>query len=139
MAVREIQTMVLPQNAFNVQTISTDTTTDGNIIDTAAFDGGILFVIQAGTVSAGNVTPLLEESDNSNFSSESAIPDSNIIYGTLTSGQEAAAIINTTGQVKSIGVVGTKRYVRLALVSASSANLIVGATVLKVAEIQSAT
>lgn len=145
MATREIYNMLYPEVALSTQAISTDTTTAGEIIDTANYDGGILFAILSGTLTDGAYTPYFEEGDESNLSDASAVADKNIspvnVGGTwYTTGQEAALAFAATDDdtVRTVGLVGTKRYVRLSLVSAStSTGGTIGAIVLKVGEIQS--
>lgn len=111
-------------NAFNIQTISSDTTTSGVIIDTQGFDS-LLFAIQSGTITTGTITPVLEDGDAANLSDAADVADA---Y--LKPLESAAAFAVTDDNiVKRIAYLGTKRYVRLKLVTAgSTANLVVGAT-----------
>ena len=109
-------------NAFDVQTISTDTTTNGDIIDTQGYDS-ILLAIQAGTITLGTLTPIVQEGDASNLSDASAVADADL------NPTEALTTFAVTDDnvVKRIAYTGNKRYIRLQLVSAASANAVVGA------------
>ena len=116
----DIHNEVLQKPAFNPATINSDTTTTGAIIDTQGFEA-LEFVMQAGTISAGTFTPLIEESDAADLSGSNAVADADLL------GTEAAAALSASNTAKRVGYRGDKRYVRLSIVSASSANGVVGA------------
>ena len=117
MAVKDIRSGLLPKLAFNA-IINSDTTTNGAIIDTADFDGGVLFTILSSVFNAGTYTPVLEESDDSGMSGANDVADGNLI------GTEAVAVISAVSasgaNLVSLGAFGTKRFLRLKIVSASS-------------------
>jgi len=100
------------------QTISTDTTTAGVEIDTAGYNSCDI-ILTSGTIAAGDFTPLVQESDTSG----SGYTD---VADTFLSGTEAAAKLITTTTISSIGYVGKKRYIKVSVVSANSANATVG-------------
>lgn len=112
---RDLHNNVEVAVAFDTAAISTDTTTQGNIIDLQGFDS-VEFVIQSGTLTDGTYTPLLEESDASDLSGSNAVADANLL------GTEATAAFGLTDDdaVKKLGYRGNKRYVRLSIVSAST-------------------
>lgn len=122
MAVFDTHNDVLQKVAFNIATVNTDATTTGNIIDTLGFEA-LEFMLLAGTLTAGTFTPLIEESDNADFSGSNAVIDDDLL------GTEADAAFAATddNEAKRVGYVGKKRYVRLSIVSASSANGVIGA------------
>ena len=95
-------------------TISSNTTTAGNIIDTRGFEA-IEFYIASGTLTDGAYAVLVEDGDESNLSDAAAVADDQLL------GTEANASFTDTDDntVKRIGYVGGKRYVRLSLVSTS--------------------
>lgn len=102
--------------AVNVATISSNTTTAGNIIDTQGYNTGS-FIIFSGTITDGTYTPLIEEGDDSGLSDAAAVSDTYLLpSGT---GQEAgiAFVAANDNVVKKIGYITQKRYVRLSLVS----------------------
>jgi len=116
----------LEPKLVQLDTITGDTVTDGFSIDTSDFDGGIVFNFIVTAFSAGTFTPILEESDTGLFSGEeNAIADANLI------GTEAGAVLTIAtaeGDVlKSIGIFGTKKFVRSTISSsgASGTNTIV--------------
>lgn len=125
MPIKDIRSDLLPKLAFNA-IINSDTTTTGAIIDTAGFDGGIVFDILSTVYNAGTYTPLLEESDDSGMSGATAIADANLI------GTEAGAVISAVSasgaNLASIGIFGTLRYVRLSIVSDTSTTTTIVAT-----------
>ena len=125
MAKRELKSTTSPVVALNTSSISSDTTTNGDIIDTAGFES-ILFVIQSGTLADGTYTPLIQEGDDSGLSDASAVADADL---TNTEASVAFAASDDNA-VKSIAYVGSKRYVRLNIVSASTSS---GGTVSAVA------
>jgi len=123
---REVHNTIEPAVGFKTQVISSDTTTEGEIIDTQGFDA-IEYVIQSGTITLGTITPVLEEGDESDLSDASDVADAD-----LTNTEASAAFAATDDDVtKRIGYIGGKRYLRLKLTTAASANLTVGSTVLK--------
>jgi len=117
MPTRDIRSNLEGQIAFN-EVIITDTTTSGTIIDTDDYDSGIVFFIFAGEYNDGTFTPAIYESDDPGMSGATALADKNLI------GTEAGATISgattTTEVLKSLGVVGTKRYIQLRMVSTAT-------------------
>lgn len=113
---RDIRNQLKPLVALAPVTIGSNTTTVGAIIDTADYDGGVMFIMNAEWTD-GLFTPLVEESADSAFGSGvTAVADANLI-GDVDSGQEADAAIGADG-VKSLGVVNQAgRYLRLSIVS----------------------
>lgn len=104
-------------NALNPQTISSDTTTAGAIIDTANFDS-LTFAVTSGALTDGTYTVLIEDGNVSNLSDAAAVADAYLI-GTEAAASFIATEDNTT---KKIGYIGIKRYVRLSIVSASTSS-----------------
>ncbi len=107
-------------NAFDIQAIGTDTTTNGDVIDTQGYEA-VSFFFQTGTITDGDYTVLIQEGDESDLSDASAVADADLLpAGT---GQEADASFDAdTGdnQVSKIGYRGTKRYVRFNVVSTNT-------------------
>ena len=111
-------------NALNIQAITTDTTTVGNIIDTDGAEG-IEFILHSAGVSAGDFTPKIEDGDDAALS-DAADVDSSLIIGSLAGAQIAAA-----NAVTKFGIVNHKRYVRVSIVSDNSANGTLGVSAIK--------
>ena len=111
-------------NALDIQTIASNTTTAGDIIDTAGYSSQT-FVFQTGTVTDVDYTVLIQERDNSALSDAAAVADADLL------GTEAGAsfILDADdNKTSKIGYVGVKRYVRLSIVSTStSSGAVVGA------------
>jgi len=117
MAQKDLKNKVKTLVAFNIQAISSDTTTAGAIIDTLGYES-VTFVIQSGTLTDGAYTPLIQDGDNSGLSDVAAVSD-DFLVGTEAAAAFVLADDNTT---KRIGYVGKKRYVRLNIVSASTSS-----------------
>jgi len=124
MAQFDLHTKVAATPALNIQAISTDTKTVGNIIDTALFES-LEFVLFSGTITTGVFTPLLEEGDLPALG-DAAPVDAGFILGTyaLATFTTAAADDNAC---KQLGYIGKKRYVRLSIVTTSTGNGTIGA------------
>jgi hypothetical protein len=116
---RDLHDNIDERVALNTQLINTDTTTAGVIIDTAGYES-LEFIMQAGVVTAGDVTPLVEDGDNVALSDAAAV-GADFRLGALV-------LLDTTNDITRFGYVGKKRYVRISAVTATSANLTVGAT-----------
>ena len=105
--------------------ITTNTTVDGSSLDTSDFDGGITFVYLTTAYTDGTYTPIIEESATGTFTGEeTAVADGNLV------GTEAGAVISADNAeldvLFSIGIVGTKQFVRSTIVSTGTST---GATI----------
>ena len=124
MAVKDIRSNLEIQPAFISAAISTDTTTAGAIIDTANYDDGIMFVVSCTAYTDGTYTPLIQDGDNSSLTDAAAVADANLIG---TEAGAALTAVTAAGDIlPTIGVFGTKRYIRFSWVSTSTSS---GATV----------
>jgi hypothetical protein len=128
MAQIDLHTRVSATPALNIQTISSDTTTNGIIIDTAGYQS-VEFVLFSGTITTGVFTPLLQEGDSSTLTDAANVSTDNLL------GTYAAATFTTAAAddnaCKSIGYNGKKRYVRLSIVTTSTGNGVIGAVAVK--------
>lgn len=102
---------------LNVQIITTDTTTQGVIIDTKGAEA-LEFLIYSGTITDGTYTPKLEDGDDAALSDAADI-DSSLLTNTIAN---ATFTDSDDNAVKKIGVVNHKRYVRLSLVSTGTSS-----------------
>jgi len=114
-------------NAFDVQLIQSDTATNGEIIDTQGYDA-FRFVIQAGTITLGTIATILQEGDDSGLSDASTVATADLVYPTGETDANFAA--TDDNKVKIVGYVGGKRYLRIVLTTAASADLTVGVVAL---------
>ena len=115
---KDIRSDFLPVAALVAQVISTNTTTAGAIIDTADFDGGIIFVPTCGAYTDGTYNFLVEEGDAANLSDAAAVADAGLI-GTEAGLAMAAADV-AGAALGSIGVISAKRYLRISVVSTAT-------------------
>lgn len=116
MAMKDMHNNILQKVALNIQAISSDTTTVGNIIDTRGFQS-LEFVNISGTITDGDYALLIEHGDASNLSDAAAVADSDLI------GTEAAASFDADTDdnlALRVGYIGEKRYVRASLVSTNT-------------------
>lgn len=121
---RDIRNQLKPIIALEPQTINSDTTTAGEIIDTKDIDGGLVFLLSC-THTSGTFTPLIHDGDESNLSDAAVVADTYLIGDTKTA-QEAGAALTADQLTSSIGVVNNmKRYVRISIVSTGTADAIV--------------
>lgn len=116
-AIRDIRNQLEPNIALEPQVINSDTTTVGEIIDTADYDGGIVFTQLINWVS-GTFTPKIEESDSETFAAGvTEVADESLI-GDVKTGQEADSALTSAQLISSIGVVNNiRRYLRYNIVS----------------------
>ena len=96
--------------ALNAAAVSSDTTTVGNIIDSAGFES-LEYVVQSGTITDGAYALLLQEGDESNLSDATAV-SSDETLGVLT-----GFVAADDNVAKRVGSIGKKRYQRLSIVS----------------------
>ena len=93
----------------------------GAVIDRQGSEG-LELIFQVGAYTDGDVTPLIEESDDN--VTYTAVADANL------TNTEASAALSAAG-VSNIGYVGFKRYVRATAVTAAGSTLSVGASFVK--------
>jgi len=123
MASRDLKNDIKIANALNITSITTNTTTAGVEIDTQGYES-VTFEIITGARTDGTVTPLIQETDTSGSYSGS-VDDDNLI------GLETEAAISVAHSRSRVGYIGTKRYVKLSLVSTSvTTGLTAGASVI---------
>lgn len=113
---RDLASDIKESTALDPATIGSDTTTNGNIIDTQGYES-LTFLFHVGTVTDGDYTPLIQEGDDSGLSDAAAVADADLI------GTEAgAAFTDDTDDnaTSKIGYAGDKRYVRFNVVSTNT-------------------
>ena len=141
MPTKEITTTLRNEVALDVQAIASDTTTAGNIIAAADFDHGINFTFFSGAYSDGDYDILIEHGDAANLSDAAAVPDEQLTGQDpeSTDSPETQAQIDAANEIKKIGYVGPKAFVRLSVVSTStSSGATLGSIVEKMPEIMPA-
>lgn len=114
MPVREMVTKEVVVNALENQSISSNTTTQGAIIDTADFDLGVYFAMLCTAFTDGSYALKLEEGDDPALADAADVDSSKLVYGTLPTLTAATA---EGAFLSREGVHSTKRYLRASIVS----------------------
>ncbi|MCK5017307.1 MAG: hypothetical protein KAS32_09555 [Candidatus Peribacteraceae bacterium] len=117
MATRDIASDLGVQVAFNAA-IASDTVTNGTALDTAHYDSGYMFFIDASVYSSGDFTLTLEDSPTG--SGWTAVPAEKLIKPEGDVVIDAAT--SPADYLKRIGAFSTERYLRAVVTSANSAN-----------------
>jgi hypothetical protein len=95
------------------------------IIDRAGFQS-LTFLIALGSIADADATfaSLLEESDASDLSGSNAVADADMISQTAGTAPEAAASFqfDDDNEVRKLGYIGNKRYVRLTITPTGNAS-----------------
>jgi len=129
MTAQDLESKIKEVHALAPVAITTDTTTNGEIIDTAGWRS-LTFIPYAGVVTDGTYTPALKHSDSATMVGEVVVPDADLLpSGT---GQEATAVVSATNGTSKIGYRGDKRYVTCDIVSASTSSGVAGFAVLAI-------
>jgi hypothetical protein len=141
MATRDITTSIRNEIALNVAAITSNTTTNGNIIPVADFESGVNFTIFSGDYTDGTYDVLVEHGNDSGLSDAAAVADTELLGEDPASSTapEAQAQISAANKIKKIGYVGAKAFVRISIVSTSvTTGATLGAIVEKKPEIMPA-
>jgi len=114
---RDLRSNIQAILAFNAG-ISSATTTDGAIVDTAYYDRGVMFSIFAPVYTDGTFTVNLQDGDDPALSDAADIPDEKIIG-------DKSAISITAAQAQNVplatlGITDTRRFVRIQIISAGT-------------------
>jgi len=118
---KDLHSQIVVGTAIALTAVANGEDVAGVAIDLQGSDG-LELIFQVGAYTDGDVTPLIEESDNN--SDYTAVADAD-----LTNTEASAAL--TAAGVSSIGYVGWKRYVKASAVTAAGSTLSVGATYVK--------
>jgi hypothetical protein len=109
---RDLSSDIKTLNAISPVAISSNTTTNGLIIDRSGFES-LTFILRASSYTDGDYLPLVEEGDQANLSDAAEVADVSLI------GTEAGSILSEE-KVAKIGYNGYKRYIRISFVSSST-------------------
>jgi len=134
---REMLNKVESVLALSPQAITTDTTTNGEIIDMKGFES-LLFIVASGTLTDGDYAFKIEHGADSGLSDAADVPaellvDNSADYHPANdAGGDVSFADSDDDTVKEMAYIGEKRYVRLSLVSTStSSGGTLGATAIK--------
>lgn len=121
MASKDMHHIVDGLTGFNIQLINTLATTTGVIVDTEGWES-VQFFALSGTMTAGTLTPKIEQSDDSTFATSEDVPEQYLLgtYADMTYATDENNV------VKQIGCVAKKRYLRFEWDSDATANGTVG-------------
>lgn len=111
MASVDLKNNIKTLSAFNSASITSSTTTAGNVIATAGYES-LTFDNSIGTRTDGTFTPLIQDCDTVNGSFVNVADD--FLIGT-----EAEAAISASNTHSTIGYVGKKPFVKFSWVSSS--------------------
>lgn len=123
---KDEKSLMLAEVAFAPVAIAADETADGLTIDLQGYNA-CTFVLASGVITTGTLTPIIQEGDESDLSDAAAVADADLV-GTEA---DAAFAVTDDAEARTIGYKGIKRYVRIQIVSASSAAALFGAVVIK--------
>lgn len=117
---RDLTRSIKNEIALDIQAITTDTTTDGNIIAASDADK-INFTVLSGAYTDGSYVVKIQHGDQSNLSDASDVADTDLLGEDIESANapESQTTIAATNKIKKIGYAGVKAYVRLSIVSTS--------------------
>lgn len=104
---RDLHNKTSVANAFSAATIATNTTTDGVTVDCQGYDA-VELIARVGAYTDGAYALSIKESDASG-SGFAAAPASSILG--------ASQSLSAANTVAKLGYIGTKRYIRLSIVS----------------------
>lgn len=134
---------VLVKRVISPVSVSDNTAQVGQVIDRQGFDA-VAFIIAIGSVADADATftVLLEESDSSG-SGFTAVADADMLSQTSGIAPETAAAFqfDSDDQVRKLGYLGIKRYLKLTITPASNASaaLLAAVALLSRAHIQPVT
>lgn len=115
---RDIVSNIQLRRAISPQSSANDTAVVSSIIDRQGFDS-LGFLIAIGSIGDADATftVLVEHGSAANLADAAAVPDDQLVTQTVGTAPEAAAgfTFAADDQVRKIGYVGDRRYVRLTI------------------------
>jgi hypothetical protein len=113
------------KRAISPVSVAADTAQVSQIIDRQGYDSAAFYIL-TGSIADADVTftVLLEEGDASNMSDAAAVADADMVSQTSGVAPETAAgfRFDDDDEVRKIGYVGAKRYLRLTITPANNAS-----------------
>lgn len=120
---RDLTNNILVKRAISPVVVSDTTAAVSQIIDTRGFDS-LTFIIATGTLADADATfaVLVEDGNDSGLSDNAAVADAELISQTSGTAPETAAAFTFADddEVRKIGYIGAKRYVRLTITPAAN-------------------
>lgn len=122
---RDMVNNIQVKRAISPVSVSDDTAQVSEIIDRLGYDS-LTFMIAIGSIADANATfaVLLEDGDQANLSDNAAVADADMISQTPGTAPETAAAFqyDDDNEVRKVGYVGNKRYVRLTITPSGNAS-----------------
>lgn len=126
MSIRDIKNNLVARAAM-IAAITSDTTTEGAIIDTADLDNGIMFGMSVSNYTDGDYTMQIFESDDDAMAGATVLANEsdigvNDITGGVYLGDTPVAQSAATAEgaeIPTVGAISNKRYLQARVVSAS--------------------
>jgi len=117
MAIKEVVTKQIVIKALESEVLASGAvTSSGVIIDTADYDNGVYFFMDADSVASGAAVSLeISEGDESDGSDMTLVANANLVYGDDGDVIIDGADIDEGDACPKEGVFGTKRYLRAAV------------------------
>lgn len=116
MSSQDLHNKIKTSVGLDIAAITTDTTTNGNIIDTQGFES-LEYILVSATITDGDYVPAMVHGDAANLSDAAAVP-TDFIVGSYA---DASFTEDTDdNQTRRVGYVAHKRYVRLDIASTST-------------------
>lgn len=121
---RDLLNNIQLKRALSPVSVSDNTAQVSQIIDRRGYDS-VTFGILIGSVADADTTftVLLEEGDVSNLSDAAAVADADMLSQSTSVPETAAAFqFDDDNEVRKLGYLGTKRYLRLTITPANNAS-----------------
>ena len=114
MSVKDIKSQLQSNLVLN-NTVTANKVTNGDIVDNANYDLGVMFVVQCTDYTDGTYKFSVQEGSNSDLSDATLVPDTKII-GDLDN-LNLTSVSADNSVLGSVGVFSNKRYLRLRVTS----------------------
>lgn len=122
---RDLISNILVKRAISPVSVADNTPQVSQIIDLQGYDAAA-FLLNIGSVADADVTfvVLVEEGDAANLSDAAAVADADMVSQTLGTAPETAAgfQFDDDNEVRKIGYIGNKRYIRMTVTPANNAS-----------------
>lgn len=120
---RDLINNIQVKRGVSPNVVTDNTAQVSQIIDRQGYDSAA-FIIALGTLSDSDTTctVLLEEGDDASLSDAAAVADADMLSQTSGTAPETAAAFNfgDDNEVRKIGYIGNKRYIRLTVTPANN-------------------
>lgn len=126
MSVRDLKNNI-ETNLAAYEVITSPGFYSGQVVDTSHYDSGIMFSLSAPAYVDGEYSAVIDEADNPAMTDSDTITDGDSRLIGSTFDTKITSQTNVGDQLGTLGVVGTKRYVRISIAASDVSS---GATVI---------